>query len=110
MIDNLNAIVDSLPNNTKLVLLNGSEYPYPGTVKFAPYNKREQIHIEYNKYLVEFAKTKKNCYLINVNRFMESDAFLDTIKHYKNMFIGKLRKHYLKFLARKILLQYHTLR
>ena len=32
---------------------------------------------------MEFAKRKKNCHLIDVNRFLDSDAFLDTINHYQ---------------------------
>ena len=81
---NLEKIRNCLPENTKIIFLNGAEVPYLGDVK-EKWIDREKLHINMNSLLKEFVdKHSKNCTIIDVNRFLTDEMpYLDTINHYK---------------------------
>ncbi len=93
LIDNLETICKALPENTKLILLNGAEKPYVGQTKESLRN-RDVLHRHLNCLVSDFAKIhSEKCKVIDVNPCLQEDMpYLDTINHYKKVVYFRIAK------------------
>lgn len=93
LIENLGIICKTLPENTKLILLNGAEKPYIGQTKES-LRDRHVLHRHLNCLVSDFAKIHpKKCKVIDVNPcFQENMPYLDTINHYKKVVYFRIAK------------------
>lgn len=76
---------ESLPDTTRLILVNGAEYHFNGSPK-PGYEDREVLHKHLNELLADFSRGHKNTYVLDVNSCLNgSEDYLDTLNHYKRI-------------------------
>lgn len=76
---------ESLPDTTRLILVNGAEYHYNGSLK-PGYEDREVLHKHLNELLNDFSRSHKNIYVLDVNSCINGpEDYLDTLNHYKRI-------------------------
>jgi len=84
MVQNLEKIREKLPKDTKLILLNGAEAPYSKKCEKPGYDDRDALHRHLNQIVNQFvSKHSDNCVVIDINKCLGNNPYLDTINHYK---------------------------
>lgn len=87
-------------NNTKLILLLGTERKYPGEVSFT-YQDREKEHTKLNSLIRSWAQGKEDVILLPFDKYLDSDKlFLDTINHFKKIVYFKMAKDLVEILEK----------
>lgn len=98
LVQNLSLIRTMLPQDTQLLLLNGSEIEYPGECKFWLVG-REKEHKVMNEAVREATAQLENCHIIEINSILDSpDLYLDTINHYKKSVYFSIAQEIQKYL------------
>ena len=74
-----------IPESTHLLLVNGSEQAFAGTIK-PGYEQRHLLHKHLNSIVASFASRYDNVFILDVNECINgSEDYLDTINHYKKV-------------------------
>lgn len=103
--ENLQWIRNYIPENTKLLVLNGSIVD----VEHLYEPKRYKLHIEMNAVLDEFCKNHSNTYLIDITKFIKDDAdHTDSIRHYTRKIYFKIANEIISFLMKNEYLDIET--
>ena len=85
LIDELTRLRARIPESTHLLLVNGSEQAFAGTIK-PGYEQRHLLHKHLNSIVASFASRYDNVSILDVNECINgSDDYLDTINHYKKV-------------------------
>ena len=101
--DNYARVIDTvLKKNprTRFVILLLSELPfhYPKHSSFASWAGKEQTHMEINSALRDVFRGKDYVYLLDVNRYIKSQAdYFDNIHHYSKLVYYKMAKEFIEF-------------
>ena len=85
LIAGLTRLRSLIPESTYLLLVNGAEYEFVGTVKQG-YEQRHVLHRHLNSIVESFAAQYDNVSILDVNDCINgSEDYLDTINHYKKV-------------------------
>lgn len=81
-VDNLQKILQFVGEDTKLILLLGSEKEFKKKCKESYYNRHKE-HAEMNAGIMAWAKDKPNVIVLPFDKYIKGDAdFVDTINHF----------------------------
>lgn len=90
--DSLQKIYDLKPENSKIVLIMGSEKEYLGKKKMS-YEGRHLIHKAMNDKIREWSKNKKDVFLMPIDKYIHEDKdYWDSINHFSKRVYYDLAK------------------